>query len=750
MAHRSVLAQLVATTLLLAGSVQAQDPNVSPQDWPFWRGPEANGISRVKNLPSTWSPEGENLVWKSSELATRCTPVVFKGRIYTISRFQPDTKNEGERVVCADAATGKVLWEHAYNIFLTDAPSERIGWSSPIVDPATGRVYTLGLCSVFTCLDGETGEVIWERSMSEEFGLLSTYGGRTHYPVLFENLIIISGVMTGWGEYAVPAHRYIAFDKATGQAVWLTSTRLRPEDTTFSCPIATVLDGEAALIAGAGDGSVYALQPRTGKVIWQFDISGRGINNTPLVVGDTAYISHEEFNIADPTTMGGLYAINGIGSGNITQTNLRWLNTTTMVGRAQPLLVGDRLYGVENGGTVRIIDVEDGSDIGRFKVGRIIFGSPTYADGKIYIGENSGNFFILEPTETGLRQLSRVRLPDEEVFGSPIVADGRVYLPTTSNLYCIAQPGAKLEADPLPAPLVETPSSADQTPAQLQLAPVEVLMRPGQKQPLQARLYNAAGRYLKTAKDAVFAVKGQGSVDEAGVFSLPPDAKRGVTFITAKFGELTGQARVRIVPPLPWSFDFNDKLVPAEWIGASYRHQPRELDGEQVLAKLTTIPKGTRSQAWFGHPDLHDYTNQFDFRCALGGDKLPDVGLINQRYILDCQGTYQQLQIRTWGSSLFRFTTQTPFSFRDGVWYTMKFRAETHPGANSGSKIVKLMGKVWERGTTEPTEWSIAGEDEFPNLKGSPGMFGNATNAEIYIDNVKVTPNASDEESSKP
>ncbi len=66
------------------------------------------------------------------------------------------------------------------------------------------------------------------------------------------------------------------------------------------------------------------------------------------------------------------------------------------------------------------------------------------------------------------------------------------------------------------------------------------------------------------------------------------------------------------MPPLPWKFDFSDGQVPATWIGARYRHQIRDVDGNKVMVKVTTIPKGTRSQSWMGPTDLHDYTIQAD------------------------------------------------------------------------------------------------------------------------------------------
>ena len=161
------------------------------------------------------------------EFASRSSPVVMNDRVYLVCRAFPETKKEGEKTVCLDAKTGELIWESIHNIYLSDAPAERVGWSSVVADPASDTVFVLGLGCVFQCLDGKSGKVLWEHSMSEEYGMLSTYGGRTNFPVVFEDLVVISGVMTGWGETAVPAHRFVAFDKKTGVAQWIKSTKLR-------------------------------------------------------------------------------------------------------------------------------------------------------------------------------------------------------------------------------------------------------------------------------------------------------------------------------------------------------------------------------------------------------------------------------------------------------------------------------------------------------------------------------------------
>jgi hypothetical protein len=99
-------------------------------------------------------------------------------------------------------------------------------------------------------------------------------------------------------------------------------------------------------------------------------------------------------------------------------------------------------------------------------------------------------------------------------------------------------------------------------------------------------------------------------------------------------------------------------------------------------------------------------------------------------------GNSQKLQIRSWTAQLeHRFAVNLPFTWQPDTWYVLKFRAETQ-----GEKAV-LKGKVWKKGEAEPADWMITGTDEIGNLQGSPGLFGNASDAEITYDNITVTPN---------
>lgn len=121
---------------------------------------------------------------KNEEAGGISTPVIMGGRLYTLVRHKPDTLEECEKVLCLDAITGEKLWENTFNVYLSDVPAERVGWSCVVADPVTQSVFAHGVCGAFTCIDAVTGKTRWNRSLHEEFGFLSTYGGRTNIPVV--------------------------------------------------------------------------------------------------------------------------------------------------------------------------------------------------------------------------------------------------------------------------------------------------------------------------------------------------------------------------------------------------------------------------------------------------------------------------------------------------------------------------------------------------------------------------------------
>lgn len=724
-----------------------------PLDWPNWRGPQQNRVSMEKGLIDKWNPEGgegSNVLWKRPELGGRSTPIVMRGKLYTIARDQPESKTEGEKVVCVDAVTGNPIWEHRFNVYLSEVPADRVGWSSICGDPETGRIYAQGVCGYFCCLEGETGKLVWDRSLHEEFGLISTYGGRTNVPVIFEDSLLISSVIVGWGDeskwggFARPAHRFMAFDKATGELRWLNGTGISPYDTTYSTPTVLPIGGQAALVFSSGDGGVWALQPRTGKVIWNFPFGRAGINVSPLVTPDgRVYVSQSVENTFG-NSMGSVAALDGRKSGDHTGKEI-WREFEVMAGNSSPVMLDGRVYVVDDRAKLFVFDAKTGKLITRKALGSTMRSTPLVADGKIYLCTGSGQWYVLKPTEVGVEVVNQMRLRGEENDSSPIVSHGRIYLATSENLYCLGTKDKKPEAGPIPAQPKEDPIT-DQKIATVQVVPFDVLLKPGGKLKYKVRVFNARGQALpdSLASGAQFALDGPGTVSVSGAYEAPKDNAHQCTLLTCKVANVVGTARVRVIPPLPWTFDFNnDKAVPLTWLGGRVRWEVRDDKGEKFIAKKTVLPTpkdpknklGTRSYLWMGPIDLANYTIQADVLLKDEGGKMPDVGLIASGYEIMVRSLNNKLRLDSWSSNDYREFVEVPFAPEADQWYTLKLSV-----VPEGRDAI-VRGKVWPRGQNEPSKWTIEMVDNAPNLSGTPGVFGNSPDAEIYLDNLQVTSN---------
>ena len=198
-------------------------------DWPDWRGPARNGMSTEAGLPSKWSVSGENLAWQVP-YGGRSGPVVFSDHLY-LQNTSGSGASEQERIMCFNADTGKLLWEHRYNMFTSDVPAHRLAWSSPAVDPLTGNVFAISANGLVMSLSKD-GKLLWERSLAEEMGMWTTHGGRMSSPIIDGKQLVVSGITFAWGQYAAGAHRFISFDTSTGQILRVGAPEGQPTDTT--------------------------------------------------------------------------------------------------------------------------------------------------------------------------------------------------------------------------------------------------------------------------------------------------------------------------------------------------------------------------------------------------------------------------------------------------------------------------------------------------------------------------------------
>jgi outer membrane protein assembly factor BamB len=748
--------------------------NSPAADWLHWRGPTENGVSLDTNLPDRFAinptAPNNNLVWKAP-VGCRSTALIMHGRCFIIND-DGEGIHEGERVMAFDADTGKVLWEHHFNVFHTDVVASRVGWTNLAADPQTNRVYAHGTQGFLMCLDGASGKVLWQRSLTEEFGRITGYGGRIVSPTFDGDLVIIGLINSSWGDQARPTNRFAAFDKNTGEVVWW-SEPVTGAATYYSNPIVKDINGQRLLITGAANGELIALQVRTGVRAWGFPVGAKAINAAPVSEGNLVYICHGEENI-DVAELGRVVCVD---AGTITngRPKLVWEEYGVKAGLASPALHDGKLYVPDDGGVLHCFDAKTGKKLWRYRYGRVARGAPLWADGKIYIAEVNSRFHILKPEERRCRELTEpagIFFPSKqgliEINSTPAAANGKVYFGTRNEFYCIgkkdwkparaAAAGALAEkARPeIAAVAVAVEGAGAGAPAHLQIVPADVELAPGGSTSFKVRLFDKDGNFVKESPAEWSlplppktptgaqppALKGE---VQNGRLTVAKDLPGQQGYVEAKAGGLTGRARVRVVPQLPYKIDFERVPVgatPGGWVNTQGKFAVVDLNGNKVLKKLASDsrPTSAKANAYIGMPDLTHYTMQADLMGTHANNNLPDMGIVNQRYTLQLSGNKQEVRLLSW-DALPRIDKTLPFTWKPGAWYRLKVVVEHKPNA------AVVRGKVWPRDQAEPAAWTVEVEDPRPNREGSPALYGYATGilgdqpgAEAYYDNVVITP----------
>jgi hypothetical protein len=210
-------------------------------------------------------------------------------------------------------------------------------------------------------------------------------------------------------------------------------------------------------------------------------------------------------------------------------------------------------------------------------------------------------------------------------------------------------------------------------------------------------------------------------------------------------GPASAIARVRVIPDLPWTFDFENvgAVPPGHWVNATGKFAVRDLDGSKVLVKLAENPFAfaKRCRVFFGGTDYSDYTIESDVRAMEKRRQRGDVGIVAQRYEMMLSGSHERIELQPWQPETAR-TAHVEFPWKADTWYVMKLEVQS-----MGAGKVRARGKVWAKGQPEPAAWTIERIDPIGNLKGSPGLYADAPSAagggsEIYYDNIKVYRNS--------
>lgn len=724
-------------------------------DWAYWRGPEMNGVSRERNLPSDWSLEPQKNVLWVSDIGGRATPAVLNDRVYLAARNEYSVTDReelihaGERVVCRDAKTGEILWKDEFPVFNTDIPGPRVGWASLTGDTETGNVYHHSVSGTLRCYSAD-GKRLWERSLVEEYGEITGYGGRITTPIIDEDRVIVGFPCLNWGETGnpPPKHTFYAFDKRTGELLWAKAPGGAIDDTIYTNPVIAIVEGVRQLICGNADGGVYGIHARTGEMLWGFQMSKRGILVSPVVDGKYVYITQGEDNI-DTTAFGRVQCIDASLRGDITKTGGVWRVDGVRAGYSSPTIHDGVLYVVTDSGMLIAFDTKDGTRLWEYKIGTVGKGSPVWADGKIYVMEVNGRIHIVKVSRERAETLSDVTLAatgdqtgTDEIYASPAISNGRVFFVTRDRTICITDPSAEVVAGEIPTQLPE--ADLQDEVASIQLRPFETMVAAGETVEYEVRAFDKNGRFLRTIDE--FTLKPddglKGAKATKNVLTTAADAtlpQDGVVTVEAE-GQ-TAIARVRSFPPLPWKWDFEGLTgtqVPAGWVNAKIKLKPVPLDGGTVL-KSSPGPGKPSFTSWLGPPTMKDYVIQADVRVD-GRRRLSNIGVTSQRYDCVLKVNTNEFAIQTWTAHLRVNETKKLEDDAAGKWYTLKFAVEVKDGT------AHLRGKMWPRGTEEPAEWSVETTDPHAIEHGSPGLYVYRL-SDCYFDNVIVSePDADNKE----
>jgi outer membrane protein assembly factor BamB len=404
-------------------------------DWPRFRGPTGDGVVAAGGLPLTWSAT-QNIAWAAAIPGRGySSPVILGDRIWLTtametnmraSRLGPDPVQQAEHVglgaVCVERKTGRVRWHT--DIFQVDQPEpvhELNSYATPTPAVEPGRLY----CDFGTygtaCLDAESGAVIWKKRLPLDHHL-----GPGSSIALHKDHVFL--VRDGRDQQYVAA-----LDKRTGETAWKTDRPLvdAPEPSQkkcFSSPLLIDVGGRAQAVV-VGPHWVVSYDPETGKEIWRLR-HGKGFSN-----GSCPVYGHGGLFFGTGCFKPEMCAVRVDGQGDVTDTHLAWRSDRQVPVMSSPVLAGDDLWWVSDGGVVSCSDAKTGEMKWKKSLGRPVLASPLLANGRLYFFDTKGRTTVLgaaDPHEV----LAENEL-EAHVVASPAAVDGALYLRVEDRLYCI-------------------------------------------------------------------------------------------------------------------------------------------------------------------------------------------------------------------------------------------------------------------------------------------------------------------------
>lgn len=392
---------LVGIAISLVHQVMAQ----SAANWPQWRGPNRDGISKETGLLKQWPAEGPPLAWKATGAGRGYSSFsMSNGRMYTMG-----LRGDREFIVAFDVATGKEVWASPHGTaFRNDRGDGPRG--TPTIDG--DRIYALGGNGDLSALEAKTGKVIWSKNVLKEFGGTNIRWGISESPLVMGNKLLVNA--------GGPGASIVALNKTNGAVIW----KSQSDEAGYSSGIPIQVNGGTQVIFFTAERAV-GLDPNDGKLLWEYSKPSNNVANvaTPVVRANRVFIS------SDYGTGGGVVEINPDNKAQEI-----WFTKEMRTHHSSAVLIGDHLYGFSSAILTAV----------KFDTGEIAWkdrsvgkGSLVFADGHLYCFSENGVVGLVEATPTGYKEKGRFKIQQDSLptWTHPVVAGGRLYLRDQDTIY---------------------------------------------------------------------------------------------------------------------------------------------------------------------------------------------------------------------------------------------------------------------------------------------------------------------------
>lgn len=415
-------------------------------DWPQWQGPDRNAISKERGLLKEWPKEGPPLAWKVTAIGGGdSAPAVAAGRLFGMSN-----RGEDEVVWALSEADGKELWVTRLGpVSKQQMPQSKEGpGCTPTVDGE--RLYVLGMGGELACLQVKDGKVVWQRSLTRDFGgQVPTWSYRESPLVDGDKLICTPG-----GTNALLA----ALDKLTGKTIWQTPALASGggseegpgggrgrggfgrSEAAYASVIAFDFEGQRQYAQLAAK-TLIGVAAADGKFLWRYDAPANrtGINCTTPLYHDGQVFASSAYGAG-----GGLVKLSKDANGSI-KAEEAWFAKKMQNHHGGVILFDGSLYGANGGNEGGFLVCLD------FKTGKVLWdgrddaerrapkGSLAMADDRLYYRTEKGAVLLIEPNSKEYVERGRFEQPDRTklpAWAHPVVANGKLYIRDQDLLLC--------------------------------------------------------------------------------------------------------------------------------------------------------------------------------------------------------------------------------------------------------------------------------------------------------------------------